>query len=119
MPISSGFGIPPFVLPEDTPQAAGGLFSQTPVLQSPEPLTPTAATYRPPSPVETPPTGEVWTETQENLLDSISAWKPLKEVSQEDLDHTLGAEFPHTHVGNSDSGPFGGGGEAGLPLTWA
>ena len=33
---------------------------------------------------------EVWTETQDNLLEA------LKEVSQEDLDRTLGAEILHT-----------------------
>ena len=48
-------------------------------------------TYRPPPLVETPQVEEGWTETQENLLESIPSWKPLKEVSQEDLDRTLGS----------------------------
>ena len=38
-------------------------------------------TYRvPPPQVEIPPAGEVWKETQENLLDTIPTWSPLKEV---------------------------------------
>ena len=69
---------------------AGALFSQTPVLQSPEPTATVVETYRPPPPVETLQAEEGWTETQENLMESISSWKPLKEVSQEDLDRTLG-----------------------------
>ena len=67
--VSSGFGIVPAQLPEDTPQVAGTLFSQTPVLQSPEPTAMVVETYRPPPPqVETPQAVEGWSETQENLL---------------------------------------------------
>ena len=47
--------------------------------------------YRPPPPiVETPQEVGVWTETQDNLLESLQSWKPLKKVSQEDRDWTLG-----------------------------
>ena len=68
------------------------LFTQTPVVESPELHVPMVAAYRPPTLVETPPVEEVWTETQDNLLGSLSAWRPLKEVSQEDLDQNLGPE---------------------------
>ena len=50
--------------------------------------------YRPPPPtaetlVESPQAG-AWLEAQELLMDSLKSWKPLKEVSQVDLDRALG-----------------------------
>ena len=36
--MSSGFGVAPVKLPEDPPQVAEALFSQTLMLQSPEPM---------------------------------------------------------------------------------
>ena len=80
--VSSGFGVPHSMLPEETPQETGVLFSQTSVLQSHEPVSTLVATYR----NSLGDLEEVWTETQANLLETISSWKPLKEVSQEDLD---------------------------------
>ena len=47
------------------------------------------AIFKPPA-VETPQAAGVWTETSENLLLSLPDWKPLKEISQEYLDQTLG-----------------------------
>ena len=91
--VSSGFGVPHSTLPEETPQETGVLFSQTPVLQSPEPVSTAVATYRPSHLWwKLPSVEEGWTETRANILETISSWKPLKEVSQEDLDRTVGVE---------------------------
>ena len=53
--------------------------------------------------METPQADEVWTEPQENLLESISSWKPLKEVSQEDLDRTLGPALTQVPVQETET----------------
>ena len=92
VPRSSGFGIPSAVLPEEIPLATELLFMQIPAVEpttdvlAPEPPAPTVAAYRHPPPVKTPLKDEDWIETQEDMLESITAWRPLKEVSQEDLD---------------------------------
>ena len=51
------------------------------------------ATYRPPIPAETPQAEDVW---MENLMETISSWRSIKEVFQEVLDRMLGAEILHT-----------------------
>ena len=78
---------------------------------TPEPHTPTVVAYRPPTPVETPQEDGAWTGTQEDLLESITAWRPLKKVSQEDLDQALGPEvipLPVTPSETPDPSPVGG-----------
>ena len=46
------------------------------------------------------PLYEAWLEAQALLMESLKSWKPLKEVSQADLDRALGdtqAPVPDTH----------------------
>ena len=56
------------------------------------PLATSVAAYRPPVLLETLLDTDAWVGTQEELLQSLPSWKPLKQVPQADLDQNLGPE---------------------------
>ena len=102
---SSVFGVPPASLSEDTPKEGGSLFSNTLVLQFPEPaattVTQAIAMYKPPPPVKTSQVEGVWEEGFVEGAPHPADWKPTK-LSQEDLDQALGEPLdPSTKVEES------------------
>ena len=70
VPVSSGFVIPPAILPEEIPPVAETFLTQTPVAElttgvsAVEPSASAVVVYKPPPPAETPLEDETWVKTQ-------------------------------------------------------
>ena len=96
--VSSGFRIPPAVLPEEIPAVAEVFLSEIPLVETATDVSstdPSAVTvYKPPLQTGTLLGDAPRVETHEDLLNPLPAWRPLKKVFQEDLDQTLGPEAP-------------------------
>ena len=108
-PIPTSFAVPHAVLPEEVAPVGEVSPVEAPAVElapwvSSSVLSAMAVeSYRPTIPSQTPVYTKAWVETHEELLQSLPSWKPLKEVSQADLDQNLSPEASVVPVVQSEN----------------